>query len=123
MKLSNKNSTLYRPSRLWKIQANPKERQGYLKASSRRRCQFGAIQSTEAAMQLQALEVKRTEDGSIDFNHYARNAQAERRAARTTAMKALARGAARTMALLIAFVAFWNIPPLGSIESKGLPYR
>jgi hypothetical protein len=70
------------------------------------------------------FEPKRNEDGSIDIRSYAREAQAERRAVRNAAMRALARGTKRTICAVIALAAFWNIPALGSSgTSKEMLYR
>lgn len=75
-------------------------------------------------MQNPILEAKRNHDGSIDIRHYAREAHAERLAVRNAAMRVLARGTRRTLGAVIALIAFWNIPALGSSNaSKDMPYR
>ncbi|MBX3520442.1 MAG: hypothetical protein KF835_10560 [Xanthobacteraceae bacterium] len=70
------------------------------------------------------LEPKRNQDGSIDIRHYAREAHAERRAAKDAAMRSFARATRRTLGVITAIIAFWNMPPLGaSGSSKDMPYR
>lgn len=68
-------------------------------------------------MQIETFEAKRTPEGAIDIRHYARNASAERRAVRSNVMRKLARGAKRAVVVIAGFVAFWNIPPMGSSGS------
>lgn len=74
-------------------------------------------------MQPDNFEARRTPEGAIDIRHYAIAAAAERRAARTGAMRKLGRGTRRAFLAVLGFFAFWNIPPMGSSGSKDLPYR
>ena len=74
-------------------------------------------------MQNEAFEAKRTPEGAIDIQHYARSALAERREARGKAMRAIGRGTKRVTLAILRFVIFWNIPPMGSSGSKDMPYR
>jgi hypothetical protein len=77
----------------------------------------------EMAMQNEIFETKRTPEGAIDIQHYARSALAERRAAKNKAMRKLGRGTKRVTLTILGFVMFWNIPPMGSSGAKDMPYR
>ena len=74
-------------------------------------------------MQNEIFETKRTPEGAIDIQHYARHALAERRAAKNKTMRSLGRGTKRVTLAILGFVMFWNIPPMGSSSSKEMPYR
>ena len=73
-------------------------------------------------MQIDTFEPKRTPEGAIDIRHYAREALAERREARTSAMRAAGRISKRAVIAAVGFIMFWNIPAMGG-GSKEMPYR
>jgi len=77
----------------------------------------------ETAMQIQTFEPKRTPEGALDVRHYAREALAERREARTSAMRAAGRISKRIAIAAAGFIMFWNIPAMGGGGSKEMPYR
>jgi hypothetical protein len=77
----------------------------------------------EKAMQIEALEPKRTPEGAIDIRHHARAGLAARQVAKNNAMRTIGRGTKRAVLAVFAIVAFWNIPALGSSSSKDMPYR
>ncbi len=74
-------------------------------------------------MQIDPFEARRTDEGVIDVQHYARAAHAERRLAKTAVMRLLGRTGKRALATVIGLVMFWYIPPMGSVGSRDLPYR
>lgn len=74
-------------------------------------------------MQNQPFKAPRTPEGAIDISHYARQAAAERRATKSRVMRRIGRGTRRAVLAIIGFVAFWNIPPMGSGGPKDTPYR
>jgi hypothetical protein len=77
----------------------------------------------ETAMPIETFETKRTPEGVIDVQHYARHALAERRAAKSAALRKIGRGTKRAALAIVGFFMFWNIPPLGSARSNEMPYR
>ena len=64
-------------------------------------------------MQNQAFETKRTQDGAIDVRFYAAEAAAQRRNAKTQAMRKLGSAAKRAALAAVALLGFWNIPAMG----------
>lgn len=74
-------------------------------------------------MQTETFEAKRTAEGTIDIQHYARAAAAERRAAKSKAVRQIGRRTKQTAVAIMALFAFWNIPPMGGAGSKEMPYR
>lgn len=74
-------------------------------------------------MQHEAFEPLRTAEGAIDIRHYAKQAASERQATKTDALRRIARGSRRVILALVAFIAFWNVPPMGSAGSREIPYR
>lgn len=73
-------------------------------------------------MQIQTFEPTRTPEGAIDVRHYAHDALAERREARTAAMHAAGRLSKRVLTSIAGLAMFWNIPAMGG-GSKEMPYR
>jgi len=74
-------------------------------------------------MQNDTFETKRTPEGAIDVQHYARRAHAERREAKANGIRKLGHNVKRTILVVAGFIAFWNIPPMGTNGSKEWPYR
>lgn len=74
-------------------------------------------------MQQDTFEARRTAEGTLDIRHYAKNAVAERRAAKTAALRRVARGSRRIILALAGFIVFWNVPPMGSVGAREIPYR
>jgi len=74
-------------------------------------------------MQHETFEARRTPEGAIDVRHYAQKAVTERRAARTATLRRAARASRRIVLALAGFVVFWNVPPMGSVGSREIPYR
>lgn len=74
-------------------------------------------------MQIDTFEPKRTPEGAVDIRHYAREALAERRAVRTSAMRGAGRISKRAVIAAVGFIMFWNIPAMGGGGSKEMPYR
>jgi len=65
--------------------------------------------------------VKRTENGVIDFDHYVRLARAERRMAKTESVQTVVqesglfiRSTKAALRAAIRFLTFWNIPAFGT---------
>jgi hypothetical protein len=77
----------------------------------------------EIVMQNDAFATKRHPDGSLDIQHYARNAHKERREAINAAMRVAGRSIKRATLAIVAFIAFWNVPPMGGAGPKETPYR
>ena len=74
-------------------------------------------------MQIETFETRRTPEGVIDIQYYARRAHAARRTAKSSGMRKVGHGLKRAVIAVVAFIAFWNIPSMGSVSSKEWPYR